>query len=191
MGPNSLIAILHDMNTQLEIKLKDPPFLLPKISSMRTGIGTDQHKYALTKKELEKSRLFKLGGVEIPNIKVISNSDGDAIYHALWDAISSAIGGSSIGKNYPNDNRLSKVFLEELKETMDNEGYVINNISIVIECAKPKILPIENEIKENIAQIFKINLDQIGITAKSGEGLTEYGKGKGVEVIANVTLFKY
>ncbi len=166
-------------------------FSLPKISGFRIGRGTDQHKYALTRKELKKGRIFRLGGVEITDIKVLSNSDGDAIYHALWDAISSAMGGSSIGKTYPKDNRSSNVFLEELKEIMDEQGYTINNISVVIECAKPKILPIEDEMKENIAQIFKINLDQIGITAKSGEGMTEYGKGKGVEAIANISLLKY
>ncbi|MCC7552535.1 2-C-methyl-D-erythritol 2,4-cyclodiphosphate synthase [Candidatus Micrarchaeota archaeon] len=166
-------------------------FLLPVINGYRNGIGTDQHKYALTEKELKEGCLFKLGGVKIPNIKVLSNSDGDVVYHALWDAISSAIGGSSIGKTYPKDNRSSDVFLKELKEIMDEQGYAINNISIVIECTKPKILPIEEEMKKNIAEIFKINLDQIGITAKSGEGLTEFGKGKGVEAIVNVSLFRY
>ncbi len=168
----------------------------------RIGIGTDSHRFVpniertekLTSDEVEeispkiKGSLFRIGGVDIIDIKVIANSDGDVVYHALYDAISSAIGESSIGVKFPNDPGPSKKFLLSIKQDMEEKGYKINNISIVIECAKPKIIPIEKQIKENLASIFDINPTHIGITAKSGERLTAFGCGEGVEAIANVLL---
>ncbi|MFA5382450.1 MAG: 2-C-methyl-D-erythritol 2,4-cyclodiphosphate synthase [Candidatus Micrarchaeia archaeon] len=166
----------------------------------KIGTGTDSHrfvsegpneltsgKFTMILPKIE-GNLFHLGGVNIPNIEVIANSDGDVVYHALYDAISSAMEGKSIGVEFPNDSGPSEKFLLSIKKQMEEKGYKINNISIVIECKKPRITPIEEEIKENLARIFEINKNQIGITAKSGEELTAFGRGEGAEAIVTVLL---
>lgn len=170
---------------------KEPVFLPGKyepISNIKVGIGTDSHTFA---DFMDPENLFRLGGVEIKDVCILSNSDGDVIYHSLYNAISSAMGRSSIGKYYPNNPGPSRKFLEELKETMDKEGCSIVNISIIIEGKKPKILPIEDKIKKNIAEIFGISPEQIGITATTGENLTNFGLGKGIFAESVVSLEKY
>jgi 2-C-methyl-D-erythritol 2,4-cyclodiphosphate synthase len=66
----------------------------------------------------------------------------------------------------------------------------INHIAIAIECQVPKMFPQIDAMKENIAQICKINISDIGITATTGEDLTAFGRGEGIQVITIITVIK-
>lgn len=155
---------------------------------IKAGIGQDSHKFATENKKLV------LGGITIENEQGLqANSDGDVVLHALFNALSSALGGRSIGYYFPNTtpsnkNRNSKEFFTKLKELL--QGYKINNISISIEALKPKLEPYILAMKKSIAEILNLKPNQIGITATSGEGLTCFGQGLGIQAIAVVSLVK-
>ena len=158
----------------------------------KIGIGKDSHKFLKNKT----SKFLIIGGVVVDGLPAFeAHSDGDVLYHSLFNAISSALGKKSIGFYFPNTsqeekNQDSRVYLEKAKSFLTQEKYAISNISIVIECAKPNISKIEDKIKKNIAQIFNIQESQIGITATTGEGVTPWGSGMGVEVIASILISK-
>ena len=119
-----------------------------------------------------------------------ANSDGDVILHSLFNAISQSMGNSSIGnyadelcsKGVTDSEEYLKIALGMIK------GYRINNIGIMIEAKKPEIDSHENEIKESLAKLLNIGKNLIGITATSGEELTEFGKGKGIQAITIISL---
>lgn len=159
---------------------------------MKIGLGKDSHKFLKAKT----NKPLVVGGVKISGLPAFkSHSDGDVLYHSLFNAISSALGKKSIGFYFPNNsaankNQDSSIFLKKAKLFLAQENYKINNISIVVECAKPNIDKIADAIKKNIAKIFNIKTSQIGITATTGEGCTAWGRGLGVEVTTTVLLIQ-
>ena len=154
-------------------------------SSTKVGIGQDSHRFTNRKKQLV------LGGVVIPGHKGLeADSDGDVLLHALFNAIAQAIGGKSLGhyatpmfkKGITDSKEYLKVMLEKIKE------YRINNVGFMVEAKTPKIDVYSDDIKDKIADILGIKSEQVGITATSGEGLSEFGQGKGIQAFAVVTL---
>lgn len=79
----------------------------------------------------------------------------------------------------------SEEYLKEALKYLDNK---IVHLSISIECLVPKISPKIEEMRKNIARILNISENQIGITATTGEGLTEFGKGNGISVFSCITV---
>ena len=160
------------------------------IADIRVGIGQDSH--AFVKKGNKK---LVLGGTEIPNEKGLeANSDGDVILHSLFNALSQAVGEKSLG--YYTDPLLkkgikdSKEFLKVAKKLVGNKGYKVNNVGVMFEGKKPRIDNYVDEMKKVIGKILEIKEEQIGITATSGEDLTSFGKGQGIQVFSIVSLVK-
>ena len=158
--------------------------LNPKTS--KTGIGQDSHRFT------DKEKPLVLAGITIPNHKGLeANSDGDVILHALFNAISSAMGNKSIS-NYCDKLCLEKGITdskEYIKLALDMiKAYKLNNVSISIECSTPKIEPLVDKMKQSLSQLLNITQENIGITATSGEGLTDFGKGLGIQATVAVSL---
>lgn len=161
----------------------------------RIGLGHDTH--VLIQNKLNSKKSLILGGVKITNEYFLEgNSDGDLVLHAICNALSTAIGGRSIG-TWADDLCLkegisdSKEYVYPILEKVKKQGYKINNVVISIECKIPKIEPHSKKIQSSIAKILEIKDDQIGIAATSGEGLTAFGKGKGIQVFCNILISKY
>ena len=160
-------------------------------NNIRVGIGQDSHKFSKKLKPLIIGgiKLNKIGGFE-------ANSDGDVILHSLCNALSSAIGGNSIGTwsddmLYKKKIRDSKKYVEVVLKSIHGNKYVISNLSISIEAKKPRFsLSQINKIKISLSKILKISVKQVGITISSGDGMTEFGKGKGIMVFCAVLLIK-
>jgi len=158
---------------------------------VRIGFGTDSHRF-----EHKKEKPLILGGVKITNQNGLSaNSDGDVVLHALFNAISQACGGESLG--YYADPLLkegivdSREYLKSALKMAKDLDYRINNIGVMIEAKRPYIsMKDSKRMKKSIADIAEIDEDRIGITFTSGEGLTEFGRGKGIYVQAIVSLVK-
>ncbi|MBU0628274.1 MAG: 2-C-methyl-D-erythritol 4-phosphate cytidylyltransferase [Nanoarchaeota archaeon] len=159
------------------------------MNSDRVGLGQDSHRFTDAPKQLV------LGGLIIPNEKGLeANSDGDVILHSLFNALSQSVGGKSLGfyadelckKGIKDSSIYLKVALDILKE----KGFKINNIGIMIEAKKPRLGIYEELIKEKIASLCSIGSSQVGITATSGEELTEFGKGNAIQVFTIVSLRK-
>lgn len=162
--------------------------LLSKVSKeFRTGFGHDSHRFT------EQGKPLVLGGIIIQNHKGLeANSDGDVVLHAVFNALSQSIGGTSLG--YYCDELCkqgitdSKEYIKLVMKMLIEKGYNLNNVGISLECATPKIAPYVDEMKKSLSALLNLDEDRIGITATSGEGLTDFGKGLGIQCFAVVSV---
>jgi 2-C-methyl-D-erythritol 2,4-cyclodiphosphate synthase len=132
-----------------------------------------------------------MGGLIFNNVPGFNaNSDGDVVLHAICNAISSLTGILILG-NIADDLCLkdgitdSEVYLLEALKTLGNQR--ITHVAITIEAKKPQLKHSFIEMRQNIARIMHLDISQVGITATSGEGLTDFGCGDGVQAFAIVT----
>jgi 2-C-methyl-D-erythritol 2,4-cyclodiphosphate synthase len=154
---------------------------------VRTGIGQDSHRFL----PAESTKPCIIAGLIMEDAPGLNaNSDGDIVFHAICNAISSLTGVIILGaiaddlclKDGITD---SEVYLNEAMKTLGNQK--ITHVAITIEAKKPKIRPRILEMRENIARVMKLDISQVGITATSGEGLTDFGCGEGVQAFTIVT----
>jgi 2-C-methyl-D-erythritol 2,4-cyclodiphosphate synthase len=146
----------------------------------RTGIGQDSHRFLLD----ESSKLCVIGGIIFDDTPGLSaDSDGDVVFHAICNAITSLthvpiLGG--IAQDLCNKDGItdSQVYLEEALKTLEKQKIV--HIAITIEGKKPRLQKRIDGIRKNIAKILKLEAKQVGITVTSGDGLTDFGCGEGL-----------
>lgn len=153
-----------------------------------TGLGQDSHKFG-------GDAPLIMGGVEFNNHQgFLANSDGDVVLHAITNAISSITTKNILGKiaddmcksGITDSSEYLKIALKDLTHL----GFTINHIAISMECLIPKITPKILDMQTNIASVVGINIENIGITATTGEGLSDVGKGKGVFVSVIISVSK-
>jgi 2-C-methyl-D-erythritol 2,4-cyclodiphosphate synthase/2-C-methyl-D-erythritol 4-phosphate cytidylyltransferase/2-C-methyl-D-erythritol 2,4-cyclodiphosphate synthase len=150
---------------------------------LRTGLGQDLHR-------LVKGRRFLLGGVELPSKRgELGHSDGDVLAHAVCDALLGAAALGDIGSLFPPSDPAwkgadSMALLGSVFDMIKKAGWQLINLDCVICCAKPKVLPYRDNIRESLAQALEVNIDKIFVKGKTGEGLGPVGKGKAVEALA-------
>ena len=173
------------------IKITEPydlAYANKMVNASKIGIGQDSHKFSSSK-----NKKLVLGGFEIKNETGFeANSDGDVILHALFNALSTAIGDKSLGfyademcKDGITD---SKKYLEFILNKVKERNYKISNVAIMLEGKKPKIDKHVGKIKKSLSRLLKIKEENIGIAATSGEELTEFGKGNGMQCFVAVSL---
>lgn len=153
---------------------------------MKVAIGQDSHRIDYENKE----KKLMLGGVEFKEeYSLNGNSDADVVLHAIANAVSGITCINILGKI--SDDMCANGITdseEYLKEALKYLNENIVHLSISIECKVPKISPKIDDMRKNIARILNISENSIGITATTGEGLTEFGKGNGVSVFAIITV---
>ena len=152
---------------------------------MKVSIGQDSHRINYDNPDKD----LMLGGIKFEeNFSVVANSDGDVVLHAITNAVSGITCKNILGKISDDMCKNGIVDSEEyLKEALKFLKEIIVHLSISIECKVPKISPKIEEMRKNIARILNINESSVGITATSGEGLTEFGKGNGISVFVCMT----
>lgn len=152
---------------------------------MKVSIGQDSHRINYDNPDKD----LMLGGIKFEeNFSVVANSDGDVVLHAITNAVSGITCNNILGKISDDMCKNGIVDSEEyLKEALKYLKEKIVHISISIECKVPKISPKIEEMRKNIARILNINESSVGITATSGEELTEFGKGNGISVFVCMT----
>ncbi|MBO5397619.1 MAG: 2-C-methyl-D-erythritol 2,4-cyclodiphosphate synthase [Clostridia bacterium] len=153
---------------------------------MKVGIGQDSHRFDLENKE----KKLMLGGVVFENYPaLLGNSDADVVLHAITNAISGVtcknILGSVTDKMCQAGITDSEAYVKEALKYLE---YKIEHLSISIECKTPKITPKIEEMRKNIARILEVKENQVGITATTGEGLTDFGRGEGISVFCILTV---
>ena len=154
---------------------------------MRTGIGYDIHK-------LVEGRALVLGGVKIPFEKGFEgHSDGDALLHAVCDAMLGAAGLSDIGTFFPDtDERYkdkeSAKLLKKVNELITEKRFAVNNIDTIVIAGEPKLLPFVPLIRKNISGILEIPENALSIKAKTAQGIGPAGSGEVIEAFSVVTL---
>ena len=156
---------------------------------IRTGIGYDAH-------QLAENRKLVIAGVEIPFEKgSVGHSDGDALSHAIIDAVFGAACLGDLGDYFPSDDNKWKGAnsLDLLSESINkviSEGYTINNIDSVVIIQKPKLKKYILPIRENLAKTIGIPIDLISVKATTVDHLGVIGAGDGWASQAIATLSK-
>ena len=145
----------------------------------RVGMGYDVHK-------LVEGRKLILGGVDIPYEKgLLGHSDADVLLHAIMDALLGAAALGDIGKHFPDtDDKYKGIssleLLKEVGRLLNENNYIIENIDATIIAQRPKMLPHIQKMRENIAGVLGIQLNQINVKATTEEGLGFTGSGEGI-----------
>ena len=155
---------------------------------MKVGIGQDSHRFDFD----DKNKKLILGGVIFEDSPPLEgNSDADVILHAITNAVSGVTCVNILGKISDEmclgqGIKDSRVYLAEALKYLDSEKII--HVSLSIECLVPKITPKIPEIRKSIAFLLDIPENCVGITATTGEGLTQFGQGKGIQVFSCITV---
>jgi 2-C-methyl-D-erythritol 2,4-cyclodiphosphate synthase len=141
---------------------------------MRIGFGFDSHAF-------KAGVPLIIGGLEIEHTEGLAgHSDGDVLLHAITDALLGAVSAGDIGTFFPpSDARwkgaASSLFLRTAMEEIATAGYRITNIDTVLVMMRPKIVPIAGDMRARVAELLEIKPSQVGIKAKTPEGLNQDG----------------
>lgn len=153
----------------------------------RIGFGYDIHRLA-------RGRALYLGGVEIPHpAGLTGHSDGDALIHALIDALLGAAGDGDIGRLFPDTGAefkgiRSTVLLERVMTRLKRSRLEVLHVDSVIVAEAPRLAPHIERMKEALCPILGLPRDHLGIKAKTNEGLGPVGEKKAVACWAVVLV---
>jgi 2-C-methyl-D-erythritol 2,4-cyclodiphosphate synthase len=153
----------------------------------RVGLGFDAHPFT-------RGRALWLGGIEIPHEQGLEgHSDGDAVLHAISDAILGAAGLASLGEHFPDtdpslQSAPSGPLLARISDVARRNGFEIGNVDAVVIAEQPKIAPYRDAMRSRIAQILDLPLERVNVRGTSSNGLGFPGRGEGVAAMAVVLL---
>jgi 2-C-methyl-D-erythritol 2,4-cyclodiphosphate synthase len=154
---------------------------------MRIGFGYDVHR-------LEEGYEFTLGGLKIEHTKgSVGHSDGDALIHAVCDALLGAASLRDIGVHFPDTSSEykgidSKILLKRTAELLDEAGYSIGNIDVTICLQRPKVKDLIPQMQKVLAEVLNIPERDFSIKATTTEKLGFVGKEEGIAVYAVVLI---
>lgn len=157
---------------------------LPKV---RVGIGQDSHRFLPE----ESAKLCVIGGVifdEMPGLD--ADSDGDVILHAICNAITSLtgvpiLGGLAIELCHKDGITDSEVYLQRALETLGRQK--IQHVALTVEGKRPRMQARIDAIRRKVAGILGVDFSQVGLTVTSGDGLTDFGCGDGLQCFCILT----
>jgi 2-C-methyl-D-erythritol 2,4-cyclodiphosphate synthase len=158
------------------------------MSATRVGIGYDSHAF------VDNGRPLTLGGVRMPgDYCVRAHSDGDAVCHAITDAVLGAAGAGDIGALFPdtdpaNDGKNSLVMLDAAIRVLAERGWRVGNVDVTIVLERPKVGPVREQMQQQLARVLRIDPSMVGIKGKTNEALGFVGRGEGVAVMAVALL---
>ena len=150
---------------------------------MRIGMGYDVHR-------LTEGRPLIMGGVEIPYEKgLLGHSDADVLLHAVMDALLGAAAMGDIGKHFPDTEPAyrgisSLELLKRVGQLLEESCFLVENIDATIIAQAPKMRPYIDRMRQNIADVLKIDVSQINVKATTEEGLGFTGSGEGISAQA-------
>jgi 2-C-methyl-D-erythritol 2,4-cyclodiphosphate synthase len=154
---------------------------------MRIGFGIDFH-------QLAEGRPFWLGGVHIPSARgAVGHSDADVLIHAICDALLGALCLGDIGQHFPNTDPAykdidSKILLQKSWELVRQRRYRVVNIDSTVCLEAPKIMKYAVAMRETLAGVLGIGVDDISIKATTTEMMGFVGRGEGLVAYATVLL---
>lgn len=156
-----------------------PPF--------RIGHGYDLHRLEPLAPE-GAGRPFVLGGIHFDHDRgPVGHSDGDALLHAITDALLGALGEEDIGQLFPDTDQAwegtsSTVFLEEAVRRVELAGYRVVNLDATIILERPKLGPRKTQIRDRLAALLGVSVDLVNLKGKTHEKVDAVGEGRAVEV---------
>ena len=155
--------------------------------TVRTGIGYDSHRF-------EPGGPMVLGGVSIDaDVHLVGHSDGDAIAHAVTDAILGAAAAGDIGEMFSdqdeaNRGRDSIDMLRAAVERVARRGFVVGQVDVTVIAERPRLAPHRSAICERLAEALGVPLGSVSVKGKTNEGMGWVGRGEGLACIAVATI---
>lgn len=154
---------------------------------IRTGIGYDVH-------QLKEGLPLWLGGIRIEHTHgLLGHSDADVLIHAICDALLGAAALGDIGQHFPDNDPTykgidSKVLLKRCGELIAEKGYQISNIDSIVCAQRPKLAPHLPLMRETLAKVLNIPVEDISIKATTTEHLGFEGREEGISAYASVII---
>ena len=155
--------------------------------TIRTGIGLDAHR-------LEPGEPLWLGGVRIEfEAGLAGHSDGDALIHAVVDAMLGAAALGDIGAHFPSsDQRFrgasSVTFLEHASRLLAEQGWRVTNLDATIIAERPRLAPYSRSMRETIAGCLGLTPEQVSVKSTTTDGMGFAGRGDGIAALAVATI---
>ena len=154
-------------------------------------MGYDVHR-------LVEGRPLVMGGVTIPyELGLLGHSDADVLLHAIADALLGAAALGDIGKHFPDTDPAYKgisslILLEKVGKLLEENMFFMEDIAASIIAQAPKMRPYIDEMRENIAKVLGISIEQVNVKATTEEGLGFTGSGEGIssQAIASISYAK-
>ncbi|MBO5434141.1 MAG: 2-C-methyl-D-erythritol 2,4-cyclodiphosphate synthase [Clostridia bacterium] len=146
---------------------------------LRIGHGYDVHAFSDNRKCI-------IGGVEIPYEKgLLGHSDADVLLHAISDSLLGAAALGDIGKHFPDTDPQYKganslMLLERVVNLINSKGYTVNNIDATVIAQAPKMAPYIRQMRQNIADALKVDVDFVNVKATTEEKLGFTGRKEGI-----------
>jgi 2-C-methyl-D-erythritol 2,4-cyclodiphosphate synthase len=156
-------------------------------TGIRIGQGIDFHR-------LVEGRELWIGGVQIPHYKgALGHSDADVLLHAICDALLGSLSLGDIGTHFPDTDPAykgidSKILLQRTIELISTHGYAVVNIDATVCLQLPKVKPFVQLMREKIAAISHVSIDDVSIKATTTEQLGFIGREEGLMATANVLV---
>ncbi len=156
---------------------------------MRVGVGYDSHRFA-------SGGPMRLGGIDVPEDRHCEgHSDGDAICHAITDAILGAAALGDIGALFPdtdvaNKNADSIMMLAAAVSRVHGAGWRIGNVDVTVIAERPKIGPHRDAMRARLASTLQVGLDDVFVKGKTNERMGWIGRDEGLGVMAVATLVR-
>lgn len=154
---------------------------------LRIGQGMDVHAF-------EQGDHVTLAGVKITHTHGLkAHSDGDVVLHALSDALLGSLALGDIGQHFPDTDPAFKgadsgVLLKHVYQLILDRGYVLGNADITVACERPKLAPHNLEMRQSIANILQVDVNQISLKATTTEKLGFTGRQEGILATATVLI---
>ncbi len=139
---------------------------------------------------------MRLGGIDIPSaVHCAGHSDGDAVCHAITDALLGAAALGDIGEMFPDTDAANKgkdsvVMLQAAVERVRQSGYVPSNVDVTVIAQLPKIGPQRKAMRVRLADVMGIGTHDVFIKGKTNEGMGWIGRGEGLAVMAVATIVR-
>jgi len=150
---------------------------------IRVGNGYDSHRF-------DEGRTLVLGGVAIPgHAGLLGHSDGDAVAHAVIDAVLGAAAAGDVGSHFPPTHDAwrgadSIGLLERAIAVLRSRGWRVANVDVTVVCETPKIRPHADAMRARLAPVLGVGVEDVSIKGKTNEGMGWIGRGEGIAVHA-------
>lgn len=163
--------------------------LSPEIKRVRIGIGYDSHRFS-------GDRPCILGGIRIegaPGLR--GHSDGDAVAHAITDALLGAAALGDIGSHFPPgdpqwEGADSLELLRDAVAMVEEAGFRVGNVDVTVICQEPRIGPVAQRIRRSLAAVLNTTHEAVSVKGKTNEGMGWEGRGEGIAVQAVALLLR-
>ena len=158
-------------------------------TGVRVGIGYDSHRFG-------EGGPMRLGGIDVPaSMHCAGHSDGDAVCHAITDAVLGAAGLGDIGEMFPdtdaaNRGKDSVVMLAAAVARLHQAGWRVGNVDVTVITQQPKIGPHRAALRERLAAVLEVAVEEVFVKGKTNEGLGWIGRGEGLAVIATASVIR-